>query len=135
MESLTSTVGSLSDYDAEIIATRLTKPGSDFQQEVKNRNGSKTPIAIIRDGSWRIVAWAATHFWQEHQTIEGYTLPEYRRRGCARAAAAMLSASGALDPRWPTAVFSPECLEIARSVGCREVHFYELRDGTWQRNS
>lgn len=135
MEAITCTVGSLSDCDAAVIAAHLTKPNSEFQQEVLNRHGSKTPIAIVRDGSWRIVAWVATHYWREHQTLEGFTLPEYRRRGCARAAAAMLAANGDLNPKFPTAVFSGTCISIAKAVGCREVHLYELRDGEWRRNS
>jgi hypothetical protein len=135
MEALTFTVGSLSEYDAAVIASELTKPNSEFQQEVLNRHGSKTPIAIVRDGSWRIVAWVASHLWQEHQTLEGFTLPSHRRRGCARAAAAMLAANGDLDPKWPTAVFSQDCIEIARSIGCRDIHLFEFRDGKWRRNS
>lgn len=135
MEAITTTVGSLADYDAAVIVETLTKTGSEFQREVSNRNGSRTPIAIVRDGSWRIVAWAASHVWKGMQTLEGFTLEAYRRRGCSRACAAMLVADGSLDPSRPIAVFAPSCVEIARSVGCREIRLFEFRDGDWFENS
>jgi hypothetical protein len=135
MDAITTTVGMLSDLDAKEIVSRLTKPGSEFQREVSGREGSATPIALVRDGSWRIVSWAATHQWSGLQTLEGFTLPECRRRGCQRAAACLLTASGSLNVLLPVAVFSPFLIDIARAVGCREVLLYELRDGVWQLNS
>lgn len=135
MDAITTTVGMLSDLDAKEIVSRLTKTGSEFQREVSNREGSTTPIALVRDGSWRIVSWAATHHWNGLQTLEGFTLPERRRRGCQRAAASMLAASGSVNTRLPVAVFSPFLIDTARAVGCREVLLYELKDGEWRLNS
>jgi len=135
MEAITTTVGSLSDTDAKAIVTRLTKPGSEFQQEVSNRDGSRTPIVLVRDGSWRIVSWAATHQWRGQQTLEGFTMDVYRRRGCQRAAASLLMASGAIRPDDPIAIFSPLMLDIARSLRFSEVRLYEMRDGDWRLNS
>lgn len=135
MEAITTTVGALADYDAAVIVESLTRTGSEFQQEVASRNGSRTPIVIVRDGSWRIVSWAASHVWRGMQTLEGFTLEAYRRRGIARACAAMLVADGSLDTRRPLAVFAPYCVEIAKSVGFREIRLFEFRDGDWFENS
>jgi len=135
MEAITTTVGRLSDLDASTIVGSLTKHGSEFQREVKSRHGSATPIAIVRDGSWRIVSWTATHEWRSQQTLEGFTLDSHRRRGLARVAAAMLVANGSINPHLPLAVFAPYCVEIARSVGCRDVRLYERRGDDWFENS
>lgn len=135
MNAKTSTVGLLTPYEAWDIVSSLTKPGSDFQNEVKAREGSQTPISLVFDGSWTIVSWAATHVWKGQQTLEGFTRPEWRNRGVMRVAAAMLVASGKIDPMSPVAVFSPACISIATSVGCRRVRLYELRDGIWVENS
>lgn len=135
MEAITTTVGRLSDLDASTIVGSLTKHGSEFQREVQSRHGSATPIAIVRDGSWRIVSWAATHEWRSMQTLEGFTLDSHRRRGLARVAAAMLVADGSINQHLPLAVFAPYCVEIARSVGCRDVRLYERRGDDWFENS
>jgi hypothetical protein len=135
MEAITTTVGMLADLDARAIVAGLTKHGSEFQREVQSRHGSTTPIAIVRDGSWRIVSWAATHEWRSQQTLEGFTLDSYRRRGLSRVAAAMLVADGSINPQLPLAVFAPYCVEIARSVGCRDVRLYERRGDDWFLNS
>ena len=106
--------------------------GSEVQQEVMNREGSRTPITIIREGSWRIAAWAASHQWRGLQTIEGFTHPDFRRRGCCRAAVAMLVASEALDPSQPVAIFSPDCLGVAQSLGFADIRLYELFGDDWR---
>jgi len=135
MEAITTTVGRLSDLDASTIVGSLTKHGSEFQREVKSRHGSATPIAIVRDGSWRIVSWAATHEWRSMQTLEGFTLDSHRRRGLARVAASLLVADGSINQHLPLAVFAPYCVEIARSVGCRDVRLHERRGDDWFENS
>jgi hypothetical protein len=133
MDAVTLTVGKLGDQDAGIIASRLTRSGSEFQAEVLGRASSKpaTPIAIVRNGSDVIAAWAATHSWRGMQTLEGFTAEHTRRKGLARLAAAMLVADGAIDPRKPVCVFSPHCVEIARSVGCRDVRLFERHGDDW----
>lgn len=129
------TVGRLSDSDAGVIVNSMTKPGSEFQEEVKRREGSETPIAILRDGPDPIVSWAATHEWRGMQTLEGFTKEHYRRRGLARAAASLLAAAGHIETQKTTAVFAPHCVEIARSVGCRSVRLFERRGNDWVENS
>ena len=135
MNAKTAVVGSLTSYESWQIVSHLTKPGSEFQVEVSNKEGSTTPISIVFDESWKIVSWAATHAWQGQQTLEGFTLPEWRSRGVMRAAAALLVAAGKIDTMAPIAVFSPACISIATSVGCRKVRLYELRNGIWVENS
>jgi hypothetical protein len=135
MDAVVITVGRLSDSDASVIASSMTRPGSEFQEEVKSREGSTTPIAIIRDAGDPVVAWAATHDWRGMQTLEGYTKEPFRRRGLARAAASLLAAAGHIDSQRTTAVFAPYCVEIARSVGCRDVRLFERRGGEWLENS
>ena len=112
MRAFTTTVGQLSLIDAECIITRLTKPNSEFQVEVKEKT-STTPMAIVRTDHERVTAWTATHFWRGMQTLEGFTDPYYRRRGLARAAASLLIADGSLDPRETVSVFSPQCVSMA----------------------
>jgi hypothetical protein len=134
MDAVTLTVRTISDRDADIIASRLTRPGSEFQQEVLGRT-TKTPIAIVRDGSESVVAWAATHQWRGMQTIEGFTAETARRKGLSRLAAAMLVADGSIDTSKTVCVFSPLCIAIARSVGCRDVRLFERRGDDWFETS
>lgn len=135
MNAKTTTVGALTPYEAWQIVSSLTKPNSEFQQEVQKGDSSDTPIALVFDRSWKIIAWAATHQWKGQQTLEGFTLPAMRNRGVMRLAASMLVADGSIDVHSSVAVFSPACISIASSVGCRRVRFYELRDGQWVENS
>ncbi|NDE18044.1 hypothetical protein EBZ80_24295 [bacterium] len=132
LEAITTVVGSLDDLDAKAITSSLTRAGSEFQVEVMNREGSRTPIALVREGSWRIAAWAASHQWRGLQTIEGFTHPDFRRRGCCRAAVAMLVASRSLDPDSPVAIFSPDCIGVAHSLGFTDIRLYELFGDDWR---
>ena len=136
MEAKMTTVGELEDWDAGAIVSCLTHDGSEFQEEVMSRKDSptSTPISLVfSDGC--LIAWAASHQWRGMQTIEGFTRDSFRRRGVARLAACMLAASGSITSDMPTAVFSPHCVEIARSVGCRDVRLFERRGEDWTENS
>jgi hypothetical protein len=134
MQAFTTTVAQLSLIDAECIITRLTKPNSEFQAEVKEKT-STTPVSIVRTDHERVLAWTATHFWRGMQTLEGFTDPCYRRRGLARAAASLLVAEGSIDPRETVAVFSPQCVSIATALGCRDVRLFERQGKEWVQNS
>ncbi len=131
IEVITTTVKRLSDLDSNEIITRLTKHGSEFQQEVSRRQESDTPIALVRSGPCRIAAWAASHQWREMQTLEGFTAEHFRRRGMARLAAASLVSAGVIIPVLPVAVFAPYCVAIAKSVGCRDVRLFERSGDDW----
>ena len=134
MQALTTTVGRLSLLDAECIITRLTKPNSEFQVEVKEKT-STTPVAIVRTDQERVAAWTATHYWRGMQTLEGFTDPPHRRRGLARAAASLLIADGHINPQETLAVFSPQCVSIATALGCRDVRLFERQGKEWVQNS
>lgn len=134
MRAFTTTVAELSLVDADCIVTRLTKPNSEFQVEVKQKT-SATPLAIVRTGEERVAAWTATHYWRGMQTLEGFTDPACRRRGLARAAASLLIADGSIDTRETLAVFSPQCVSIATALGCRDVRLFERRGKEWVQNS
>lgn len=132
LEAITTVVGRLDEFTAKAISASLTNAGSEFQVEVMNREGSRTPIAVISEGSRKIAAWAASHQWQGMQTIEAFTHPDFRRRGCCRAAAAMLVAGQTLDPSLPVAIFSPNCMGIAQSLGFNDIRLYELFEDEWR---
>lgn len=133
LEAITTTVNNLSDIDAKAISASLTWAGSEFQTEVMNKESSETPIAVVKDGPDRVVAWAASHVWEKHQTLECFTNPDYRRRGLARAAATLLLANGILDASLPIAVFSPECLRLAASIGFADVRLFgRCGEGGWR---
>jgi hypothetical protein len=134
MRAFTTTVRQLSLLDAECIITRLTWPNSEFHDEVKEKT-STTPVAIVRNYEERVAAWTATHYWRGMQTLEGYTSPNCRRRGLARAAASLLIADGYIDPRETLAVFSPQCVSIATALGCRDVRLFERQGKEWVQNS
>jgi len=132
LEAITTVVGALEELDAKAITSSLTKAGSEFQQEVMNREGSRTPITIIREGSWRIAAWAASHRWRGMQTIEGFTHSDFRRRGFFRLGVSMLIANESLDIEQPVAIFSPHCLGVAQLLRFPEVRLYERFGDEWR---
>lgn len=132
MQAHVTTVQDLEEDDAACILLRLTKPGSEFQQEVKEGK-STTPIVVVWDGA--VVAWAATHNWRGLQTLEAFTDQEFRRRGIATVAASMLIATGHIERANPVAVFSPLCVSIAATLGCRDVRLFERRGDDWVQNS
>jgi hypothetical protein len=135
LEAITTVVGAMSELDARAISATLTRAGSEFQFEVMNREGSRTPIAIVRDGSGIVVAWAATHQWSGMQTVECFTHPEQRGRGYCRAAVSLLLATGALDREQPVAVFSPVAVGIASQAGFADIRLYEFRGESWRLSS
>jgi len=135
MEVTAKVVGDLTGEESADILIHMTHPGSEFQQEVRNRHGSQTPIALVRSREHGLAAWVATHEWRGMQTLEGFTRPEARRRGFARLAAAVLVADGRVDPHRETAVFSPDCIGISQHVGCKKVRVYERRDEDWREIS
>ena len=130
MDAITTTVRKLNPLDAKVIVEFLTKQGSEFQREVLARE-TETPIALVRDGSWRIVSWAATHNWRQLQTLEVFPEPKRRRKGFSRVAASMLVANGSLDASKPLAVFASSCVPLAKSLGFEDVRLFLFSDGDW----
>lgn len=131
---LLTTVDGLEPQDALAICYRLTKPGSEFNLEVRSlvdgTGSSDTPIALWHeDGA--LLGWACSHVWQNTQTLEMFTGERHRGRGIATALSAMLMAASVVDSSERLAVFSPVTADIARRLGCVDVDLYERRDGVW----
>lgn len=117
---------------AEHCAKYLCKLGSEMQREFR-AHASETPLAITYDGDDAMpVAWVSTHRWRGVQTIQAFTAGDYRRRGIARIGVLMLLAERHLTKREPVAVFAPECVDLAYSLGWDDVRFFS-RDpkGEW----
>ena len=58
MIAVSKTVSELTDHESTEILIGLTNPGSECQQEVRNRHGSQTPIALVVDEKDRVVSWS-----------------------------------------------------------------------------
>ena len=117
------------DLEDRAMLQALCSPGSDMQREF-TLCVSETPIAIIYDD--QPIAWAATHQWAGFQTLEMYVHPDHRREGLARAAAAMLLAGKCIDKTQQLAVFSPECVPLARSLGFVDVRQFRRVADAWE---
>lgn len=120
----------LDEQDAGVCAMHLCRPGSEMQGEFLMRR-SKTQVAVAYMGS--PIGWVATHRWtppgrgsRALQTLEGFTHPDWRRRGIARIGALLLLAGGFVVREHPVAVFSYECVPLARSIG--------MKPRLWQRD-
>jgi hypothetical protein len=115
--------------DASYMARNLCRPGSEMQRELLAADAD-TPMVVAYAPD--PIGWVATHQWRSLQTIEAFVAPEFRRRGFARIGALTLLATSYLDKSQAVAVFSPECVALARSLGFRDVrHFRRDRYGDW----
>jgi hypothetical protein len=135
MIAVSKTVSELTDHESTEILIGLTNPGSEFQQEVRNRHGSQTPIALVVDEADRVVAWVATHEWGGFQTLEGFTRTGSRRRGLAKLAASLLEAVEAIDADRDTAVFAPEFIGVAKAVGIKRIRLFGRNGKDWVETS
>lgn len=112
------------------ILQSLTWPGSQFSWELFSLNDSR-PIAVISDGE-QVLAWAASDFWSNLDTLECFTRKKHRRRGLALAAATAMAAFAGLQTRRPIAVFSPDAYFLAEKAGFRDIRtFRRAREGKW----
>lgn len=118
----------LEPADGAWIAAHLCRPGSEMQTEFYERL-AETPVVVFSNEV--PIAWVATHEWRDLQTLEAFTHPEWRRRGLARAGALMLLATWNLDRREPVAVFSPDCMPLAKSLGFVQVCQYQRSGDDW----
>ncbi len=110
------------------IADNLCNPGSEMQREFRE-NMTATPVVVAFTA--HPIAWVATHEWRGMQTLEAYTAIEWRRRGLARAGALLMLATWFLDRREPVAVFSTDCVPLARSLGFSQVCLYQRSGADW----
>lgn len=116
--------------DAEYIARALCNLGSEMQREIIESK-TDTPMVVVYDPE--PIAWVATHLWRGLQTLEGYVDPDWRRKGLARIGALTLIATGYLDRTKAIAVFSVECVALAKSLGFSDVRqFRRNRYGDWE---
>ena len=114
--------------DREMLQS-LCSPGSDMQREF-TLCVSETPLAVIYDDE--AIAWACTHQWSGYQTLEMFVHPDHRREGLGRAAAAMLLAAKCIDTNQELAVFSAECVPLARSLGFVAVLCFQRVGEEWE---
>ena len=117
------------DEEDRAMMLALCNPGSDMQKEF-TKCISLTPIAIVYDD--QPIAWACTHQWAGFQTLEIFTHQDHRREGLARAAASMLLAGGCIDKTQQLAVFSPECVPLAKSLGFVDVRQFRRVGDAWE---
>ena len=117
------------DQEDRQLLQALCSPGSDMQREF-TLCVSETPIAVIYDD--QPIAWAATHQWSGFQTLEMFVHADHRREGLGRAAAAMLLAAGHIDTLQWLAVFSDECVPLARSLGFVDVRQFRRVGDAWE---
>ena len=117
------------DQEDRQLLQALCSFGSDMQREF-TLCVSETPIAVIYDD--QPIAWAATHQWSGFQTLEMFVHADHRREGLGRAAAAMLLAAGHIDTLQQLAVFSPECVPLAQSLGFVDVRQFRRVGDAWE---
>jgi hypothetical protein len=123
----------LTPNQRDAIVSRLTKPGSEFQNLLKRGDSESTaPLAIVCDEEDTPLAWAASHQWQGFQTLEAFTAEDSRRRGLALAATVILleTIEGLNGGKPPVkfAVFSPEMASLAAKAGVGELSLFARDD-------
>jgi len=122
------TVRDLQPADATWMAAHLCKPGSEMQLELYERQ-TDTPIAMVLTDE--PIAWVASHEYHGSQTIEAFTHPDRRRQGLARIGTLTLMAGNYLQRREPVAVFSRDCVRLAKGLGFADVLLYQRTPTGW----
>ena len=117
--------------ERQIIATKLTRPDSDFQRAL-TANTAQGTIALCMDQG-EIIGWGRTEQWQNWNTLEAFVDSKYRGRGVATFAAAGLVASCQFfrGSYGYAAVFHPSMQSLGRKVGVATVLFKKHPDGRW----
>lgn len=133
---MVQTPGEMDEEDAGICAMHLCRPGSEMQGEFLMRR-SRTNLAVVYVGS--PIGWVCSHQWtppgvgsRRLQTLEGFVHPDWRRRGIARIGALVLIAGGLLVREQEVAVFSYECVPLARTLRMRPRLWQRDDDARWQ---
>ena len=128
MKATLTSVNYLEPFVGAYCAATLCRPLSDMQSELYQRL-AETPIVLIETGL--PIAWVASHEWRDQQTLEAFVVPEWRRRGLVKLGAHMLLAASYLVKTEPVAVFSSDCVPLARSLGFHEVRHYTRHGKDW----
>lgn len=128
-------INALSPAEINQMYTRLSRPGRNMRQELRNRYiEPKTGIheSIMLALIWHndlFVAWVGTRAFKEKfkgdliqvQTIECFTDVEVRRRGFAQLGLQSLITAGIINVDAPVAVYNPSVVKIAERCGCKTV--------------
>jgi hypothetical protein len=118
----------LEPADAAWMAAHLCNPRSEMQVELYERQ-SKTPIVVfITD---QPIAWVASHEWHGDPTIEAFVEHDWRRRGLATIGTLTLMAASHMQRRRPVAVFSRDCVRLAKGLGFADVLLYQRTPTGW----
>jgi hypothetical protein len=128
MRAELTTVSDLEPFVAAYCAANLCRPSSEMQDEIYVRQAD-TPIVVVQVGL--PIAWVASHEWRGQQTLEAFVAVEWRRRGLVKLGAHMLIATSYLDRSQPLAVFSADCVPLAKSLGFAEVRHYTRHGKDW----
>lgn len=117
--------------ERQLLATKLTRPDSDFQRSL-TANTAQGTIALCLDQG-EIIGWARTEQWKCFNTLEAFVDTAYRGRGVATFAAAGLVASCQFfrGSYGYAVVFRPSMKNLGRKVGVATVLFEKHTNGTW----
>lgn len=110
------------------LADHLCRAGSEMQSEFR-LGRADTPVVVVSTN--RPIGWVCTHIWRDTQTIEGWIDESFRRRGLASAGVQLLLACGHLVASETVAVFSPDCVPLAKSLGFGRVMCYSRSGDDW----
>lgn len=115
------------------IASRLTRPGSDFQKALES--GEPQGWISIALDKGVIIGWARTGRWEDFDTLEAFVDPALRGRGVATWCAMGLVASGVFTTSKDryVAVFRRPMIKLAIKVGMKPVICDRLENGLWTR--
>jgi hypothetical protein len=115
------------------IASRLTRPGSDFQKALES--GEPQGWISIALDKGVIIGWARTERWEDFDTLEAFVDPALRGRGVATWCAMGLVASGVFTTSKDryVAVFRRPMIKMAIKVGMKPVICDRLENGLWTR--
>lgn len=135
MYAVSKLVHDLTDDETTQLLVSLTWPGSECQKELRNRYGSQTAIALVCRDDGVVLSWVASREWRGLQTLEGFTRADSRRRGFAKLAAGILEADDRVTSSRETAVFNPDFIGVAASIGITRLRLYQLSNGDWKEVS
>ena len=121
-----------------LVADRLSRHGSDFQEKLRYWLAGHLPhssdglISLVRDFG-ELIGWARTEDWKSMKTLEAFVAEEHRKKGVAVFATAGLVATRAFGDTSRVAVFREESM-VRLAERCRLFPtLYILRGAEWVR--
>lgn len=133
MDCFTIRTARLRPSEKAWIASRLTRPGSDFQKALE-AGEPQGWISIALDKGV-IIGWARTERWEDFDTLEAFVDPDVRGRGVATWCAMGLVATGVFTTSKDryVAVFRRPMIKLAIKVGMKPVICDRMENGLWTR--